>query len=1267
MKFNKRVLAVLMAVLLMIPSMPISATGQAGAETVVQEVSSEKETVPEKEETSAQESASEEEGTGTVEETSKEDSTDENVENGTTEHESSEITSTETETTEETTDEEITEGTTEETTEELTEEETTEEELVTEPSEEVLFNTGKCVYSVVGRKDFFDYNLGDACFEENGSYTINIPEENPFFPYEVQFTHNGEKTNKWFMSPDDSVEIGGHTFYVSAYFDNTAITQMSLKVAGRTIIVYPQKKEFTDGDGVMPTSLLPLEEEWLDVDLSAYTPAELTMVSVDSIFAGDKALKDSDKVVWTKFFDDDYKISTSGDVLDLSYDTYSSSTNTWEMIVGDADQLAAGNKRYFVNIKVKESKSWLTPTVYVQDTAGNRSRIKVSKSEYYDYNKDYDRRWEVNVPSGEVENKENTYLSFSINPSVFGNTLFSHFKVYEGKFTTAAEAMSGTDITDRICAADMTKKDAGYTVTGQMTQWITMITYDNGDNITGCLPIYLNFITSGNYIGRSLYDRSGSNSKYVIDYSESKYINGCYEITNTLYSGYAADQEYHLVLTYYEAGVSNTSAVTGAYVGQFSSIAEAAGAGAKDIKASLFDSNYNTGGYPADYSKGVYFTIFAGSDGENGQEVYHYLIKTKEGSGSNTSLSGNTMVRFRGLLDKKGNRVKSYQVDVDEDSYAEYNYLTILVEENVDLSNLAPEFITEEGIHLYAPGSSSPEISGKSVHDFSNGPVQYTAAAENGSNSKNYWLQIVKVTNGEGWLYMNSLADDDSETKTENGIIYSTREMLLDAYHDNVHDILLANMGTDAVSALSVELISDSVQLDRYWTLSGDYDLSGCTTLEKVTSYGGLPNLAKIRIRAKEGTTDGADISGTLKVKSGSETLMVLNLTGSVGDPSILTKDIPQAVKYVPYGTMIQNSNKYGWNKVNYRFVSGTLPIGMEVKANGEIYGVPREAGEFTFTVKMENGYNNFKPSTMTYTLKVLENTDPNVEAATDTGYNLMERIQNVAPDSTSDQTLVSQGIYAEFVDVYLDGVKLTKNVDYTSESGSTRITIRSQTLKASNVSGTHTLGIEFRTQDTDTLKRAAQNYQVEGTGNPDHESGNDNQGDGGSSSSSGGSGSSDNGGSIPENNQNIGGNFVNNEGVSGNSGSNSSVTGNVVESIIYTVQEGDTLWKVAEKYFGSGLYWEQIYQDNLTTISNPDRIYAGQVIVINLTSINNQEEERDPNLTYYTVKPGDSLWRIALQFYGNGRYWRKINQANDNIPDPKYIYEGQVIIIPDI
>lgn len=80
--------------------------------------------------------------------------------------------------------------------------------------------------------------------------------------------------------------------------------------------------------------------------------------------------------------------------------------------------------------------------------------------------------------------------------------------------------------------------------------------------------------------------------------------------------------------------------------------------------------------------------------------------------------------------------------------------------------------------------------------------------------------------------------------------------------------------------------------------------------------------------------------------------------------------------------------------------------------------------------------------------------------------------------DAAYDQTLVSQGVYDEFTDVFLDGVKLTKDVDYTSESGSTRITVRGETLKANNTTGRHTLGIEFRSGEEKTLKRAAQNYE---------------------------------------------------------------------------------------------------------------------------------------------------------------------------------------------
>lgn len=49
-----------------------------------------------------------------------------------------------------------------------------------------------------------------------------------------------------------------------------------------------------------------------------------------------------------------------------------------------------------------------------------------------------------------------------------------------------------------------------------------------------------------------------------------------------------------------------------------------------------------------------------------------------------------------------------------------------------------------------------------------------------------------------------------------------------------------------------------------------------------------------------------------------------------------------------------------------------------------------------------------------------------------------------------------------------------------------------------------------------------------------------------------------------------------------------------------------------------------------------------------------------------YTVKSGDSLSKIAKQFYGNASEWNKIYKANtDKIKDPDVIHPGQQIIIP--
>ena len=49
-----------------------------------------------------------------------------------------------------------------------------------------------------------------------------------------------------------------------------------------------------------------------------------------------------------------------------------------------------------------------------------------------------------------------------------------------------------------------------------------------------------------------------------------------------------------------------------------------------------------------------------------------------------------------------------------------------------------------------------------------------------------------------------------------------------------------------------------------------------------------------------------------------------------------------------------------------------------------------------------------------------------------------------------------------------------------------------------------------------------------------------------------------------------------------------------------------------------------------------------------------------------YTIKSGDSLSKIAKQYYGDAQEWQKIYQANkDKIKNPDLIHPGQTIIIP--
>ncbi|EJC61899.1 MULTISPECIES: peptidoglycan-binding protein LysM [Alcaligenes] len=55
------------------------------------------------------------------------------------------------------------------------------------------------------------------------------------------------------------------------------------------------------------------------------------------------------------------------------------------------------------------------------------------------------------------------------------------------------------------------------------------------------------------------------------------------------------------------------------------------------------------------------------------------------------------------------------------------------------------------------------------------------------------------------------------------------------------------------------------------------------------------------------------------------------------------------------------------------------------------------------------------------------------------------------------------------------------------------------------------------------------------------------------------------------------------------------------IEATMYTVQKGDTLWKIAEVHYGTthGAKYTVIFEANKPMLSHPDKIYPGQVLRI--------------------------------------------------------------------
>lgn len=958
-------------------------------------------------------------------------------------------------------------------------------------------------------------------FDEDGNYTLNLGPD-AFFPYEVQFTYGGDTWTEWFMDAGDTVEIGGHVFSVETYVSNpAALTGLSFEIAGRTVTAYPEEKAFTnDGPGIALMSLLPLEERELRVNMEGLFPAELKAVPVTTVLSGDRNPAAGDYAVWAKGYNsDDFTIVGRDGTVDLSpedrYDNYVQ----LEMIVGTDDQLDISNVRYIVDVRVTPSEDLLRFTAAAEDgTEVPIARTNLYEGYFYDAGEEKDA-YRLDISQSYWNGESPLRLSMDLNED-FGDVTPT---VYLGYYETAEAIPAGAeDVTAQVWGADASGYPAKYVyeyVNGKrvLPPAFTVV-FHRGEDTVWVLPFvaytYLNSISvSMSYY----YAQTASGRTYVS--TSYDYDDATQESCSVLPAGYSASDTYYIGArvrlpdengSYTAADWGDTTYVKAAYIGSYFSEKAAQAAGATDIKGQLFsDPSNEGGGYGMVFNSEKIVTIILEKDGTS--RIYRYyidrLIESPELELPDAPRPDSEDTYFRvetarAVTEDGTSSLDCYVMPYEHDGYYYNGYQTVFLLNDdgtpVTAESIVPEFYTGSSVTMYAGLdhiSGAEQISGQTAIPFRNGEtVPYSASAQSRNHLKNYWVTFLTRQTGGPSLFVNA-ANDPDRVDEETGL--PVREIYLTPEFDYHHDVFFANIGDADMTGIYVRLENaENVALDDYWTVREDAPdenrtLAAFTTTDEKDAdgnwvyYGELPNVAKIRLVPMEDSV-GA-ISGTLVIgyqtAGGKGEEVKIKLTGTSGTPKITTETIVDGVKYVPYNSVIQTNSMGASDAIEFRVTEGSLPTGVTLYPNGKLYGMPTKAGDYTFTVTAVYGGDASLCDTKTFTVTIKENTSANVDASTDTGYELKTRVPDILLRYT-DQEFVSAGEYGYFYKFYLDGKELTEGQDYDSESGSTKITIRAQTFQNAG-SGTHTISAEFRTNktDTNTVKRAAQNYTVSGSG----------------------------------------------------------------------------------------------------------------------------------------------------------------------------------------
>ncbi|MCL5667139.1 MAG: putative Ig domain-containing protein [Patescibacteria group bacterium] len=415
------------------------------------------------------------------------------------------------------------------------------------------------------------------------------------------------------------------------------------------------------------------------------------------------------------------------------------------------------------------------------------------------------------------------------------------------------------------------------------------------------------------------------------------------------------------------------------------------------------------------------------------------------------------------------------------------------------------------------------------------------------------------------------------------------------------------------------------------------------------------------------------------------------------GTVTITTTSLPNGKVGTAYSKQL-SANGITGTKV-WSMQSGELPDGLDLDSEtGTISGTPTAAGSYSFSIRVEDEANEEVYAVKSFTLTITSASDQTAAITTAT-------LANGTVNSPYSQTLQASGITGTKV-WSMESGELPDGLDLDSETGtisgtptatgSYTFTVRVEDEASEEVYATKAFTIIITGQEDNVAslqQRIAQLEQQLAALRAQQ-------------NNSGGGGTSylNEYNRLLQENQQLRQqlNNLNNQGTLGGlqmppgypasqgyvppEGQNQATPPS--QTVYYTVKRGDTLWSIAQRFYGDGSRWREILEANTDKVKNPRTMRVGITLVIpgvpagatigssagaatpaaELQRIKAELGSPIQPLGTYTVKRGDTLWGLAQRYYGDGTKWIYIQAANaEKVPNPRTMRVGITLVIPKL